>query len=253
MVIGYAQPGKARSFQVLEAFTAGCGGRVAQRPVLEDGDVAFYGTLGLEWMVRQVRAEGRTFYFGDNSFFDAGRGRFFRFARDAFQVHEKMPPDHGRLAALGVKIRPWAAGGRHIVVVEQSEHFLELSGIGKHWLVRVLADMRRYTDRPLVVRRWRRDKAKAASTLAADLRGAWALVTHMSAAANEALIAGVPAFVSGLCAATPMASGELSKIESPNRPDGREDWAAGLAGAQWTLGELRDGTAWRGLNDHQPG
>ena len=41
----------------------------------------------------------------------------------------------------------------------------------------------------LTVRRWRRDKDKAASTLHGDLKNAHALVTHMSAAANEALLA----------------------------------------------------------------
>jgi hypothetical protein len=53
-------------------------------------------------------------------------------------------------------------------------------------------------------------------------------------------------FVTGLCAATPMASGELSRIESPSCLEGRAEWAAGLAGAQWTEDELRSGAAWRG-------
>lgn len=85
-------------------------------------------------------------------------------------------------------------------------------------------------------------------TLQEDLKDAHCVVTHMSAAANEALIAGVPVFVTGLCAASPLASGSLKEIEHPRYPSGREEWLAGLAGAQWTLDEFRRGIAWRALN-----
>lgn len=247
-VVGYPQPGKAKSRLVLGAFTTGAGGGLKElAAVLEPGAAAFYGVVGIEYLLRLARAEERTWWYGDNSFFDRGRGKFYRFARNEVQLSALASPDHARRRSLGIEAQPWRKQGGHVVVVEQSEHFLGLVG-AHHWLLRVLEDLRRVTDRPLRIRRWRRDKDKAAETLQADLRGAWALVTHMSAAANEALLAGVPVFVSGRCAATPMASGALEKIESPRYPDGREDWAAGLAARQWTLDELRSGMAWRTLN-----
>lgn len=245
----YPQPGKARSRLVLDAFAAGCGGsvRISPATVLEPGGAAFYGVVGIEHLVRLATAEGRAWWYGDNAFFDRARGTHFRFARDAVQLADLAPPDHARLAALGVELKPWRRDGEHIVVVEQSEQFLNLVG-EKHWLVRLLHDLRGITERPLRVRRWSRDKKKASTSLQADLQGAWALVTHMSAAATEALLAGIPVFVSGPCAASPMASGALKNIESPRYPDGREEWAAGLAGRQWQLEELRQGMAWRALN-----
>lgn len=243
----YPQLGKAKSRLVLDAFAAGCRGviRVSPASVLEPGAAAFYGVIGIEHLVRLAKAEGRTFFYGDNSFFDTSRGRYYRFARNAFQPSEILPPDHARLKALGVVLRPWKPG-HHIVVVEQSEHFLKLVG-AEHWLLRLLDELKRYTDRPLIIRRWTRDKASAARSLPADLYGAHALVTHMSAAANEALLAGVPVFTSGPCAATPLSSGPLSDIERPRYPDGRVEWAAGLAARQWTLEEIRSGMAWRAL------
>lgn len=249
MLVCYPQPGKAKSKAVLDAFAAGAPGAVvrADAVVLDPGAVAFYGVVGLEHLLRLAWTERRDFYYGDNAFFDVARQRFFRFARGAMQLHRLAPPDHDRARALDLKVKPWQAGGRHIVVVEQSDHFLKLSGAGGAWMARTVATLQQHTDRPLKLRPWRRDKDKAAKTLHADLKGAWALVTHMSAAANEALLAGVPVFVSGKCAALPLASGELDRIESPARPDGREDWAAGLAGMQWTVEELRAGMAWRAL------
>jgi hypothetical protein len=224
-----------KSTEVLGAFLAGAD------PTSEG--TAFFGVVGIEREFRAAQRSGPWFY-GDNAFFDAGRGRFFRFARNAFQVSTPQRPDLARLKALGVRVRGWARG-RHVLVVEQSAHFLGLSGAPPNWLQSVTEALSDFTDRPIKIRRWSRDKAGAASGLQADLVGAHALVTHTSAAANEALLAGVPAFVTGPCAATPMASGPLIEIERPRRPDGREEWAAGLAGAQWTLEELRSGMAWR--------
>lgn len=236
MLVCYPQPGKARSRLVLDALATGW----------RDGDAtAFYGVVGIERQFQAARAG--TWIYGDNAYFDSGRGKFFRFARDAFQVSELQAPDFERLSRLYVKIKPWRRGGRHVVVVEQSAHFLGVSGAGSDWLRRTTEDVGRHTDRPLSIRPWSRDKAGAAATLAADLEGAHALVTHMSAAANEALLAGVPVFVTGACAASPMASGALAEIERPRYSSGREEWAAGLAASQWTLQELRDGLAWRTL------
>lgn len=233
---------------MVDAFIAGAGGRVSgQTTNLEEGGACFFGVVGIEHLVRLAIAEERAWWYGDNSFFDRSRGRYFRFSKNALQLSSLQTPDHGRLKALGISPCPWRKTGRHIVIVEQSEHFLSLAG-ARQWLAKVIAEVSGCTDRTLRVRRWSRDKSGAAASLGKDLHGAWCLITHSSAAANEALLAGVPVFVSGRCAATPLASGPLANIESPRFPDGREDWAAGLAARQWTLEELRSGMAWRTLN-----
>ncbi len=248
LITSYPQPGKRRSVDVLTAFSLGCGGQVATTLELLPGVAAFYGILGgVDRLIRTVITEGREFYVGDNAYFDRSRGKFFRFARSELQCSRLAPPDYTRLHTLGVKVSPWRAGGRHVVVVEQSQAYLALAGAGTNWMDRTVDRLRRLTDRPIRERRWQRAKDKASATLAADLEGAWALVTHMSGAATEALLAGVPVFCTGPCAATPLASGSLYNIEAPTYPDNRQEWAAGLAARQWTLEELRNGTAWRAL------
>lgn len=145
-------------------------------------------------------------------------------------------------------MKPWNKAGRHIVMVEQSEHFLRISGGGSDWIHRTTEELRRHTDRPIRIRTWKRDKGGLCATLQHDLAGAWAMVTHMSAAATEAALAGIPVFMTGRCAAYPMGSDDLSRIEWPRYPDNREEWAAGLAGRQWTIEEIRDSMAWRALS-----
>jgi hypothetical protein len=114
------------------------------------------------------------------------------------------------------------------------------------WLEQAVAALKQATSRPLRIR-----QKNEARPLAQDLAGAWALVTHMSCAAVEALIAGVPVFCTDRSSAGWLCSGGLDRIETPSYPPRREEWAALLANNQWTLDELRAGVAWRALSDHR--
>lgn len=252
-LVCYPQPGKPKSRRLCEALARGAGGRLCEpRPLeLEPGAAGFYGVVGLEDLYRQAVAE-RDWYYADNAHFDCARGTHFRVAKNALQDLSPGAPEWKRYEALGLAVKPWTRGGRHVVVAMQSEHFMaqvaRWPGGASTWQDAVLRALERHTDRPIVVRHWVRDKAERAKTLHQDLEGAWALVTHASAAANEALLAGVPVFVTGRSPALSMGLSQLQRIEDPRRPDGREQWAAVLAGKQWTIEEIESGTAWRALH-----
>lgn len=248
-LVAYPQPGKAKSRHILEAFARGAGGSVVDTCALEAGPAAFYGVVGIERLWRAVRDRGDWMYL-DNAYFDATRGKHFRVGVNALQASGTETPDWIRFGRLALGIQPWRKGGRHVLVIEQSEHFMREVADWPlaEWRLSVRRALGENTDRPIVVRHWSRDKLERARTLHDDLRNAWALVTHASAAANEALVAGVPVFITGACAAAAMGLADLSEIERPRRPDNRMDWAAALAGQQWSVDEFRDGTAWRSLN-----
>jgi hypothetical protein len=78
------------------------------------------------------------------------------------------------------------------------------------------------------------------------------LITFSSIAATEALLFGKPAITLGPNAAQSLCSRSVSAIENLNIPtlDEVEEWAAHLAYCQFTEQDMRDGTAWRILNDH---
>jgi hypothetical protein len=236
----YPQPGKAKSRLVLEALAAGT-------PPGADGVPAFFGVVGIEGVWQEARSRGEYLYL-DNAFLDSCRGTHFRVGVNALQTVAKQP-NWDRRAQLKLGIEPWRRDGRHIVVAAQSAHFMEhvagWPGGVTAWQLHVLESLNQHTDRPIIVRHWSRDKGERAKTLRQDLDGAWALVTHMSAAATEAVLAGIPVFTTGACAAREMGLSELEKIENPRRPDGRQEWAARLAASQWTLEELAAGD-WRG-------
>jgi hypothetical protein len=77
------------------------------------------------------------------------------------------------------------------------------------------------------------------------------LVTFSSIAAGEALLHGKPAITLGPNAAAPLCSQSLEAIEDPYIPslDEVAAWARHIAYCQFTEAEMRDGTAWRILND----
>ena len=251
----YPSPGKAKAAMLCEAFAAGSGGSVGDyRRGLQPGAAFFYGVVDETWrLFNEARVEGRDWFYCDNAYFDRGRQAYFRVTRNAFQQITITRPDYKRLDTIGVKVKPWRESGEHIVVCEQSDSFMRLCGYKGDWLRETCHELTKYTTRELRIRKWNRDKSKMAATLKADLAGAWALVTHMSAAANEALLVGVPVFVTGACAALPVASGrsaeDFRSIDSPVYPGGRSEWAAALVTQQWSTDEIRSGKCWRELNE----
>jgi hypothetical protein len=79
-----------------------------------------------------------------------------------------------------------------------------------------------------------------------------ALVTFNSNSATEAVMYGYPAFtMSPTHAAGPVTSNELSRIENPYYPDKDKvhAWACHLAYGQFHNNELKDGSAFRILNE----
>ncbi len=86
-----------------------------------------------------------------------------------------------------------------------------------------------------------------------DLDRTRAVITHGSGAAIDAVLSGVSALV--LCdeaAAAPVSSGRDLEFGLPDclvSADFRVRWAHNLAYTQWTLDEVRDGTAWRHIRE----
>ena len=82
------------------------------------------------------------------------------------------------------------------------------------------------------------------------LQSAHALVTHSSNVAIEAACLGTPIFVDPASAAAPIGLTDLSMIETPVYPD-RQAWLSHLAYSQFSMDEIRDGSAWRLLREQE--
>jgi hypothetical protein len=99
----------------------------------------------------------------------------------------------GRWRGQGIEIRPWRIDGEHVLVLPQRGIGPAGVSMPRDWPERMLARLRTLTHRPVRLRD-HPGNAPAQKPLAADLGGAWCVVTWGSGAAIKALCAGVPAY-----------------------------------------------------------
>jgi len=233
-----------------------------------DFDVAvFYGLYGkLRQAFVDYRRTGKKAVYIDLGYWKRTEGgKLYGYhkiavnSRHPTAYFQNRPYPEDRFNRLGVKIEPWKKEGRHILVAGMGAKAAEVEGFRPNqWEEAAVREIRRYTDRPIVYRpkpSWNNPtriegtifsgKEQRLEDVLADCH---AVVSHHSNVCVDALCSGVPSFCwHGV--ATALSLKELSLIESPIYPDGREQWAANIAYTQWRPDEMKSGAAWRYLKD----
>lgn len=206
---------------------------------LQEGVAIVWGLLrGSPEIVAQAVMAKKPWVYLDHGYFR--RGHFhghYRMSWCDFQQRTIKPAPDDRWQRLNIEMKPWRKGD-HIVVVPPSDHVANIFG-AHGWLDETRETLRKHTDRTLVIRR-----KDSQVPLWTELRNAHALVAMNSVAAVEAVVMGTPVFVPEGSAAAPVGNTDLEHIEDPLYPE-REGWAHSLAYGQFTIDEMRDGTAWR--------
>ena len=240
----------------LQSFVQGAGGQIStwSREEFNMTPVVLRGITKRKQM-EACRAAGRDFYYIDTGYFGNGKKKLYhRITRNDVQWFGPVIERPGdRLDQTGVrpkKMRP----GTHILVAPPSQKLLNnYDIILEDWLASVQEEIKKYTDRPIVMRpKQSRSTRLTEDTIEMALdRDVHCLVTFSSIAAAEALIHGKPAITLGPNAAAPLCSQSISEIETLRIPslDEVEAWARHIAYCQFTEVEMRDGTAWRILNN----
>ena len=251
--VSYSVQGEKTSPHFARAFAQGCDGRaVPHDGGLQPGPIAAFGTPPTWPLFAQAQAEGREWYYGDHGHFR--RFQYYRVTKDQYQHDGRGVASPDRFMALHVDRAPeWKTDGHTVVVCPQSPIYMAHHfGIGlpaaDGFVTWITAQLRAYTDRPIIVR-WKSQATER--PLRVDLQDAWIVVTWSSASAVEALAAGVP-----VCTLAPWASTarmgvqDLATIESPIYPDmgARDQFLFNLADQQWTMEEIERGAAWRALH-----
>ena len=93
-------------------------------------------------------------------------------------------------------------------------------------------------------------KSKDGGSMFDACKNAWCVVSHSSVAAVEAALLGIPVFAPDTSPASPIANPNLDDIENPLMPD-RERWINSLSYAQFHLDEIKDGSAWKIIDEYQ--
>lgn len=176
-----------------------------------------------------------------------------------FQDHDH---DGTRLARLGIDIEPWRERNPrgHILLAGMgpkgagAENYAPLA-----WETEATRVIKQHTSRRIVYRpkpNWIHAKPIPGTefsqpgkrTLAEDLRGCHAIVSHHSNANVEALAKGVPSFtVAGV--ASVLSLSDLTQIREPINDGDREKFLRDVSYQQWSVAEMALGLPWRYLKD----
>jgi len=241
---------------ILQSFVQGAGGQISSwaKEEFNTTPVVLRGITKRRQM-QACKDAARDFYYIDTGYFGNGKKKIFhRITRNDVQWFGDIVERPGdRFEKTGVQIKKMRRG-TNILIAPPSQKLLNNYDIVlEEWLENVQAEIRAHTDRPVVIRtkQGRSTRVNNDTMEMALDRDVHCLVTFSSIAAGEALLLGKPAITLGPNAAGPLCSQSISAIENPRIPtlDEVTAWAHHLAYCQFTELEMRDGTAWRILNN----
>ncbi len=166
---------------------------------------------------------------------------------------------------LGIHLKDYRTNGQHILICLQRVSGWSMCGTDvQNWLDHTVARIRKFTDRPIIVRKHPGDrrqehlrfsnlyKVSTNPVLAQDLINCWATITFNSSPGVASLINGVPVFVTDpnpqQSQTWPVCNTELSKIETPVLYD-RNEWINKLSQSHWNNEEVESGEAWKFMRE----
>lgn len=215
----------------------------------------------------------------ENHYYRLGWGHFLR--QGNFN-NENSPPDRWnhikKLQKLEVK--DWRLKGEYILLLLQKSGDSTLNkmyadyGTYYNWIEETISNIRKYTDRPIVIRPHvyrakvpyikfaseenkvsisevfdQRTTFEGGESLQHDFNNAWAVVGYNSNALVESTLEGIPSFpLSDESVVWDISNqNKLENIENPNVNIDRTQWCYDAGYMIWNTNELNNGTAWNHL------
>ena len=164
-------------------------------------------------------------------------------------------------------LQPWRQRGQKIIILGQHQASEQWKGMPdmRTWFESQVQQIRKRTDRPIQIRPHPRnpigfdvkkypnvsiknpviDVSKIDDTdFKETLKDAWAVVNHSSNPAMEAVINGVPVFVSEASLCYEVGNHSFDTINNPVMPD-RTSWMHKLSYTEWFKDEIEKGLPWQ--------
>ena len=212
-------------------------------------------SMGKRKLIKQCWETNKTFYYMDSGYVGNYKSKsnpygwklWHRIVKNNVQHSEIINRPDDRWKRLDYHIEKHKQG-KHILLVTPSEKPCKFYGINKEdWIKTTVKEIKKYTDRPIVIRDKAPRQQRITRTIFDDLDNCHALVTYQSIAAVESILYGVPSFTLAPTAADPVCDKDLSLIEHPTQQDQDKiyKWACHLAYGQFHIDELKNGTAYR--------
>ena len=184
--------------------------------------------------------------------------------RDADFANQEY--DDKRWPLFKHELQPWNPTGDIIVICGQHDASEQWKGLPRmeNWIVQQITEIRKYTTRPILVRPHPRNQISFDprefenvkirmpkrdyrtyddTDFKKTLERTWAVVNHSSNPAMEAVIKGIPVFVSESSLCHDVGNTNLVDINTPAMPN-RLSWANKLAYTEWFKDEIEAGLPW---------
>ena len=222
-----------------------------------DKPIAVFGILrGTANLIKQCMIIPQVFYYFDHAYLFGNRHQpskitgdvTYRITRNDYSltyIDKLNKEDYERIEKYKphIQIKEWKKEGKYILVIDPSDYAKTYFG-KTTWLEDTVEELKRYTKRDILIRK---KDGKHKQTLEQQLQEAFACVTFQSTACIKAVLNGVPSFCDGISCGVPVSSMDLSQIENPIYSNKREDWINSLLANQFTISEMKNGTAWKKL------
>ncbi len=162
---------------------------------------------------------------------------------------------------FNLHLEPWRKKAEYILLCTQHEQSLQWQGMpsSSRWVTETVEELRKYTDRPILVRPHprcrlenlehrfknvrRQEPRRTPGTYddyMIDYKNIWTTISWSSNPGVHSVINGVPAIVGSDSLAYDVAEHDLANIENPRMPD-RSDWLEQYAWTEYTLEEIASG------------
>jgi len=220
----------------------------------ENSEVMFWGLVNNNTnIIRDVKYFGYTYWFTDTPYF--GRfdnnnlkldNHYWRICKNNIHAPYISGLDNSRLKPFNITVKEKRSKGDYILICPSSagiHRFIEKTG----WLTDTITKIKKFTDRPIVVREKPRGRgtsgpSEAKIPLTEQLKNAWCCVTSCSISAVESLCEGVPVICHPSSFAQPICDTQIDAINNPKYVE-PTDWLNSLSYQQFTPKEFADGTA----------
>ena len=169
---------------------------------------------------------------------------------------------------LQLSLKDWRTNGDHILLACQRNGGWSMNSYSvTDWVANTVKELRKYTDRPIIVRGHPGDKnairylsqkgvdwqLSRKEKIVDDFKNAWATITYNSSPGVASAIEGIPVFVTDSNArasqAYEVANIDLADIENPKTFE-RQSWVERLSMSHWKFEELSDGSAWENIKKY---
>ena len=124
------------------------------------------------------------------------------------------------------------------------EHVKKYFWFDKNWEEQTLKTIKRHTRKEIKIR-----TKDSKESLDKDLEKAFCTVSYQSTVCIKSIMSGVPSFCVDESMGLPVSLTDMSQIKDPLYTPERDKWIENLLANQFTMTEIKNGTAWKYVNN----